>query len=366
MPSYSLRAAPNLSETFDIIRPAFSEALLSGEIELRLRALAARLRLTTAVGFECRLAADSPQVDLQQGIPVSGGPAELKAICESMLASMPVNSHASAIWQRIHDFSLQWGNPQSGFHQRILHIWLEFDLPEAPEAELIPSVFASLAPSPEVTQSTVLEEFVEFLSQAELNPALKATIARCRAACPTGAHISHVGLMLGRPVRGCRIDIGNLALDAFEPYLEQIHWPGDRAAAQAQVEELLQFVDTVVLCVMVADQVHPQLGLEAYFNNPDDPNLPWEPLLNYLVEKDLCTPSKRDGLFEWAGMTTPQNAPAPWPESLIVEGLLKPVDTFGVFRRRLNHIKLSLAAHHAPQAKAYFGYAHEWRQSDAG
>lgn len=184
MASYSHRAAPMLAETFAIVRPAFSDALLSEEMALRLEDLAGRLRLTTAVGFECRLAANAPQIDLQQGIPASGGPAELAAICESMLLAVPVSSPAGQVWRRIHDFSREWGNPGTGFHEQILHIWLEYDLPESPEAELIPSVFATLAPLPAAATSSVLEEFLEFLSQSEVTPGLRATLAQCRAACP--------------------------------------------------------------------------------------------------------------------------------------------------------------------------------------
>ena len=87
----------------------------------------------------------------------------------------------------------------------------------------------------------------------------------------------------------------------------------------------------------------------------------WEPFLDELVERGLCTPPKREALLSWHGYITPSRTALPWPEPWLTESLLRPPDTFGLFDRRLSHVKmLTFSPSQPPAAKAYLGFGHLW------
>ena len=178
MPSFALSARPNLAETFDVIRPAFSPAILTDAMAARLRGLATRLTLPSSVGFECRLAADDMQVDMQLGI--SNG-AELSGICEWMLASGAPGPIAD-VWRRVHKWSSEWASPKSELLDMIAYVWLEFDLPHGTDAGLIPSVFAGLAPESASARPPVEERILQSLSEDGIDDSLRHTLDRCREA----------------------------------------------------------------------------------------------------------------------------------------------------------------------------------------
>lgn len=351
---------PNLAESFDVIRPALSPELVAGQVADLLHQLAGRLTPAPFVGFESRLRSDDPCVDLQQGFSCATAPA-LVTTCESMLASSS-DGGSKRVWERLRVFALEWANASSEFRKTVPHIWLEFDLVDPLPSALVPSVFVTFkAPGEVATDAMPIEEKVlSFLTDSEVPAGLRTSLARCREACPKPSHISHLGLMLGRAAQGCRIHISQLPVASLRAYLEEIGWPGNGEDIQTLAAELLTFVDYTVLCIDVSEKVYPQLGLECFFNNPDDLNTPWSPVLEHLVERGLCTRPKCDGLLTWTGVVRPSSRSAPWPEALIIESLLQPPDRFSVFRRRLNHVKISLGPTCSAQAKAYFGYAHEW------
>jgi hypothetical protein len=103
-----------LSETFDILQPHLSSALFAPTATPHLRALARSMVPLPALrlGFECRLGADAPQVDLQQGIVGSDGePAVLRRFVDRLLLTVP--PPAADVWRRVRALCISWEDASS-------------------------------------------------------------------------------------------------------------------------------------------------------------------------------------------------------------------------------------------------------------
>jgi hypothetical protein len=166
--------------------------------------------------------------------------------------------------------------------------------------------------------------------------------------------------MLARERQGFRVHVSQLPPDSVAEYLGQIRWPGDVPDVQRVARDLSDLVDRVVVCLDADDDIRPQLGLECFFNRRHGLDRRWPAVLDYLVARGLCAPSKRHALLTWPGVIEPVPGLTPWPDGLIAESLLQPADCFGVFDRRLSHVKISCAPERQVSAKAYFGYMHCW------
>ncbi len=335
-----------------------SPDLLAPSIGDQVRVLASPLSLPTFVGFECRLKDDDARVDMQLGYASSDSP-RLAATCEAMLARSRDHREAE-IWTAIAAFASVWQSSSSPAGRAVSNVWLEFDVPPSGALSWRPSFFAVLSPDHDFK---IEDDLLPELTHAQTPPSLRRSLARCREACPAHSSISHVGVLLGRELHGCRIHASRLPSGGIGTYLEDIGWPGDIGEAASLATAMRGRTDNVVLCLDVADRVLPQLGMECFFDAPDDLKLPWGAVFDELISRGLCSPRKRDALLAWTGVTHPSPRLTAWPDSLILESLLQPPDRFGAFRRRLNHVKISIVPDGAPLAKAYFGYAHEWLEA---
>jgi hypothetical protein len=74
----------------------------------------------------------------------------------------------------------------------------------------------------------------------------------------------------------------------------------------------------------------------------------------------LCAPGKRDALLSWPGHCYPIESGDAWPESLIIDALLRRANVFSVIGRRLSHVKLLIEDDRIGEAKAYLGFGALW------
>ena len=364
-----------LADSLELVIPGLAPELVEAAAIPWLRAAARVLPPIHRAGFECRLAADAHEVDLQQGIfAADGEPAELARY----LAGSELRGEA---WQRVQRLVERWAAPGDPLATGLEEVWLELDAaPERREplesaatsesggelltlGDLVPSVFGLIRQAGAAHSLGVALGFVEALLGKRAAASQIDAVRRCAAACPNGTRVSHVGVMLGRPVAAMRVHVSPVPLTAMVPYVERLHWPGDAHAIKALATELLDYVDLVVLCLdIVAGQVL-RIGLEGSFarNHGLDPR--WPALLRRLGELGLGSREKAAALTLWPTVLSPLDAPAPWPEDLIARSLTRDESEFGMIDRRLSHVKLSCVPGQAPSAKAYFGYGHLW-QSD--
>jgi hypothetical protein len=301
-----------------------------------------------------------PQVDLQVGIFAAGGE-PLRAA--AMVAAMPPGVTPPE-WGDIGTLFTSWGTAGTIWHDAIHEVWLEFDLahaPVAPAVPAVPAVFVSLVPGDRAPDRDVQRTFqlVEHFGNTPLPEATRTCLRHVvETAAPQG-RVGHVGLMLSRPTDAIRVIISRLPTDAVAPFLEELGCDAVAAGTLSRLTaELLEIVDHVKVCLDVGPRVYPQIGLEAMFMQMHGLDPRWRALLDFVVERGMCRPEKRDALLGWPGTVQPRRATMPWPADLLLWEIASPASAFGVFDRRLSHIKVVYRPGAPLSAKAYFGYGY--------
>ena len=348
-----------MGDTVRLLAPHLAPVLASGRAVVETAALADRLPPVLQGGFECRLAPLHDQLDIQQYIfPASP---ELTALA-AYLASKRKHpgEQEDSLAARLAELCAAWQQPGSLQARTMSELWLEYDAGGS-QAAPTPSVFVGLQHH-YLARREAQRVVAALLHGLRSNTAATqfAAIDRCFDACPDGAAVSHLGVMLGRQGTAVRLNVKRLRPLQIAPYLRAIGWPGAPAEAEALVNWLAPSVDRVTLCIDVADQVLPTLGLECACVGPAASARGWADLLAALEAHDLCTAGQREALLQWPGTTTPVNCNQPWPVPLIHASHYRPAGQFSLFERRLSHLKVTLRPQRPPEAKAYLWFHHQW------
>jgi hypothetical protein len=189
-----------------------------------------------ALGLECRLTGcDTPALDLQLGA-CAGREA---AAATRSLSRARERGELPDTWEPVLELFREWQVPDSELGRAVAEVWCELDpIPGADMIDLTalaPSVFVVLKPLEAGERMAAIERALDVLGGAVSAEAMLAAVDRCAAAAPDGAWVSHIGVMLGRPVQALRIHVSGVPLWALRDYLAAAGWPGDvdRAAAAA-------------------------------------------------------------------------------------------------------------------------------------
>lgn len=298
--------------------------------------LARQLPAVASAGLEVPLGAQGT-IDLQQRIR---GPAETGRLVR-WLARMPEPGEP---WRRLRDALGRTGAEVEEF-------WLELDdrMDDAPL-----SVFVRIAAIPAAAAGTTIDRLVDAFG-VRLPAARGAALARCLTACPSGARVSHLGLMLGRVGAPIRLIIEGVPPNDMAGFLGRCGWGGAIDGIEAWTDRLFVHADRIRLAITLADALAPDIGLECFVGDPGPTDPRWRCLLDWLVEQGLCTASRREQLLAWPAALTPVSAKN-WPEALLVDALLQGAQAVRWLDCRLSHVKVSLTAGLAPSAKGYFGF----------
>jgi len=346
-----------LADALQIVLPHLPPSLVAAEIVPRIQNLACRLPPITPAGFEIRLRADEPQVDLLQCI-TAGEDAPL------ILADYIRSSEweAQPAWARLADFCCVWDDGASPLHGALRDIWLEFDLDaKAIHATPIPSVFLTLNTKLPATDTfAAMEAALPLLLASPGSPVLLDNITRCFRAVPEGGVISHIGLMLSRSVEALRVNVQQLGREQVEPFLTQLGWSAALTGLDELLGRIFELVDHATLCLDMGVRLYPRLGLECTTRQLTRRPAQLMELLDDLVKRNLCAPEKRAALAQWTGATSPKTTGVGWPDHLIARSLMQPPDRFSVMGRRLSHIKLTFQPGRALEAKGYIGFGNLW------
>lgn len=165
--------------------------------------------------------------------------------------------------------------------------------------------------------------------------------------------------MLGRTEPVVRTHINRLPPASFADFPERLGWRGDAALVRSLSKTLSTHCDHMMLCFDAGDTIGEQLGLECLFAQAGTADPRWPGALDALVDMELCTAAKRQALLAWPGMTQPAPERA-WPAGWIIDSLTHPATQFGVAKRSLSHVKVSVTTAGGLSAKAYFGVTHHW------
>ena len=121
--------------------------------------------------------------------------------------------------------------------------------------------------------------------------------------------------------------------------------------------QLFEGAERLHLSFDVTDEILPQIGIEGSFPRQPPRESRWNVLLERLVARNLCSPTKRDALLAWPGYDTFWTAAPRWP--------VAELGPRGACIRLLSHLKLVCAPDRDPEAKAYLVFGPPERSSDA-
>ncbi|MBA4761174.1 hypothetical protein [Sphingomonas sp.] len=300
----------------------------------RLERLSAQLPAVATAGLEVPLGSEGA-IDLQQRVQSED---EIARLARWFARSTP----KGAGWQRLAAAL----DPIAG---DVDELWLELDDVEgSDEAPL--SVFVRLSDPGAPAIADVLTAF-----DMQLDPSRQAALARCLAACGSGARLSYLGLMLGRAGAPLRLIIEGVAPQDARALLDRSGWPGPIDSAAEWIDRLFVHADRIRLAMTLADTLTSEIGLECFVGEPAANDPRWRCLFDLLVEDGLCTPARRDQLLDWPAVLTPLSAQH-WPEALIADALLRTAPGVRWLDCRISHAKVTLAPEQPPRAKGYFGF----------
>src|SRR5229473_4460425 len=116
-----------LCETLKIIEPLVPSQMVSTQAYSQSQYLAALLpQATSSCYWECRLTADTSQVDFLTCVAASDNGREALSGKQGDGGLSPVLTGAP-VWDNAREFFTQWADPASSLYDGVPLIWLEFD-----------------------------------------------------------------------------------------------------------------------------------------------------------------------------------------------------------------------------------------------
>jgi len=350
----------DLADAVTLVASSLPDAVLPSEALSAIQRLAALLAPVYWGGFEFRLNGGGP-VDFTQGMD---GPHRIARALEAPIVAEGRRRYDA--WQRIVRFGRQWERPGSVLNRHVGRIGWEFDVHAEGDLFVPPAMFMELRPAEAGvhTSDHTMNGIIACLDilKPDMPAPIKADIRRCIDLCPSDGGIFQFGVMLSRPINALRIDIWGLGPESVVDIIGDLSGKTPDRSLQELVHRLSSVVSRFVLCFDLGFGPPARFGLECI---PDvgSQDLPgWTDLFAVLTDLGLCREGERRALLQWPSIVEPFTASTPWPEDLIVGALQSPPDTFSMFRKDLNHIKVDWLPDRPPAAKGYVRYQHVWHQ----
>jgi len=335
------------------IAPRIDPALISRDNLNTILTIAHFLPLWRCTGFECRLGTPEPHADFGVHLTREDWIASESVVVANAKA---VNAASCDVWWRLHRLAEVWADTKSLVSQAVPAMSLEFDVHRLPVPLAAPSIFFSIHPGPcgpetsasnkaVDTCSKVARELLEVLA-VNVSDDVQNKLEDCFKALLPKVPFLQFGIWLARPADTLRICAPGIPLLEIKPALNKLRWQGPTDAYETRWCDLLQFRDKGSLHLDVGKGVSAKLGIEVPFDddsaymNKNDPES--TRFFDYLVEKNLCLPEKRDAVLSWVGgFRLSSDSPA---SSTKVEP---------IFLRRVSHVKMVYEPDQAPMAKVY-------------
>lgn len=313
-------------------------------------------------GFECHLN-PNPHADFFACIAATGTDREILAGRDPARA-LPAELMEQSIWIRVRDFSRIWTTPMSPLYGGVKNIWLEFDVEHGSEQVPLPSVFVGLGRSLEASGGRISEDMHRWLPDIALPLLLGSrvqsetvdTLRDCFAALPIGAQVTYVGLMLPRGLDTLRICLIGLTPDQISGYLRRVGWLGSFGELEAIISTISKIAHLDMLQIEVGQTVYARIGLECTIPLLPVPSLVvphWKRFLDQLVDIGLCPAEQCDALLVWPGFAPVVIGDMPWTTGPRQASGRRCLTPWGTLIRYIAHVKISVQADKALEAKAY-------------
>jgi hypothetical protein len=335
-----------MADYLKIVIPHLHPDLVAPTALSHIQPLAQILPAASMAGFECRLGANESRVDFQTLLPLE--------------ESLPEKFLTHPTWQSLQEIYREWALPNSLLHQVVEGIGLEFDIDGYSDGVTIPCIFLALKAIVSSDRDRLIET-ASSLVKRRISTQLESNLRLCADALPPDAFFSHFGAMLSRSSHeALRVVVKGITPEQAIDYLRKIGWEDPSGQFSALVPTLSEFVNYIMLSFDVGKRVYPRIAWEGFLKKQPQDAPQWQPFLDYLVARELCTPSKRDALLAWNGYSGRSSAPEVWPKNISWGDRFLGSRAISVFSRWLNHIKVVYQPGYPLEAKAYLGFAHGW------
>ena len=355
-----------------LIKPYLPRQLFSASYFAQLKPIADDLPGILALSpfcFECRLNTPVRRPDLLVSMTKNNdGP----ALLSGKLKNHHFHSglYHTTTWRRIRDFGEIWAMPPSTLFRGIDDVWLEFDLYENDMEFENPSLFFGplLQLSKDEVATLGSDDFIELITtvyscmkSTSPPPGMIDLLKRCILNLPHFRSLFQVGLVARNNSDSLRLCI-LLPSDLYclKKFLRKIRWPGNIAALDPMLRDLLPFNDCIGLHLDVSDQLSSKIGIELRSEEPGRRQSTWSELLKALHLTGHCLKENRDAVLEFPGYFAV--GPGQCSEALgHAIGTDEHVSSF--FVRRIMHLKLIFDGHSHDgwEAKAYLCILHAWK-----
>lgn len=342
----------NMNGIFMELLPYLPETIVPHDVISGIKRLNEKLpaALTTAGIIECHLGGNDARADWQlcvnsydSGRDIISGKVPDTDLDKSLFDDPR--------WRRIRSFSINWADPLMEIHNRIRHIWLEFDQDAMKEDIPVPGVFWTVDKTPGVPvegsrnadmarECVRIIEVLELLREKPIQDEIKSRLLSCLQALPVRSEVHYAAAMLSRDQDAVRIVI-SLTGDNLAHYLADIDYPGSIEQVMEVCSELGKFGNLRYL-LDISDTVLPRVGVECFISpEPETYRTAFKSVIDYLVSSSLCLPEKSAAFLSWPGHSS-----AKLPNELFPSYIY----------RLISHIKIVCQDRLPLEAKGYLSF----------
>jgi len=318
--------------------------------------------ITSFFGFESVL--DSADAQADYLFAVSSRKGEREAFTEMLKNGLfPTKFMNQDVWKHIREFATQWANPDSILYNKVLGLWLEFDMVGLSSEAPIPCIFIQ-TPSLRIDTPEDLNEFTKLTTSAlplltgqSVSEKIQKQMIKALQELPKGSGLMDVGVMLSRAVTGIRYCIVRISPNEIIPYLTALGWSDNDEQVSTLLKELEAHVTRLVLHINITEEgVDQKIGIECSYS-PDCYHLEtrWSAFLDYLIKKGVCLPEKKESLLSFSGVEKEDSSNDFNLNSYQVSVKIQDDDFSSALVRFISHIKLVYNPNSPIQAKAYAG-----------
>ena len=357
----------SLLDSFKIIRPKIARSLLNDGNLNRIEQVASGLPAIHRAGFEYQFLNPERGLDFQQCVTVtSESYSHLHGVCSK---NSPAGNGPGDLLSQIARLCRAGLTPDHPIKQCIGQIWLEFDT-GINRNQPLPSVFLGLhrgQPTATLVASAILEA-QRILSGQTPDPKTLAALKRILKIFVPRKRITHVGFMLGRPIRAIRLIASiDSRLTDLQSMLDELQVVGNERLLNTTYLFAKALFPEIRLCMDIHEGLSIASGLECFFNSWENPGADAADVsvvLGKLREKGICSPEEREAIRHWASEIFPPGQQENWPESLILKSMTRPVNHFSRIETGFSHVKFGVYPQKPLVTKIYFGYRESFMEKN--